>query len=540
MRRLKCNHRVSGPQLKHLTTTANSHCLLYMTVRGRPNWSADRRLIRTSIFKDDDIYLDPLQIHNEEPNKTNYLNRASPNEPVYTRSNVGMNAILLNRKYMDLKCINQLYKELLNGEINFTKRFTFLTSISNESFIHGYNLLDMLKIVEVYQKGKNNKCADVFKKILYNINELSYLIFSYRKPLIVYCNGSVRGSGGFIPFLANNSASYFHSSYAYTNLKYSFLPYGGISYVLANLRGSIGFYLALTGEVLKSADLIWCGLTKRWIAEDCLELMELTSESQLEVSEQDANLLLEEHFLKVPKMYTLKNYEEIIHDHFKYPSLMQIIAKLDASRKRTNPDEKVRLWAEKTYQQICSQPPIAAHLTFEILHLLRTHKMELLKKAQVTKKLYNQMTQNSYKLVPTTKEEVSLAELRFAIDSELLLKALNIETNAIANFISCPDVLNGITSYLVKETDHSFKCTYLNNSLLETKKDIIHYFLFYKNDYEFAVHDRPDISFSSLSALDRCNQPCGVHDRHFYAEQRKRWSDDYLKDQLNEINKLAL
>ncbi|KMZ81663.1 hypothetical protein PVIIG_05030 [Plasmodium vivax India VII] len=511
-----------------------------MPTKGRPPWSAGRKLIRTSIFKDDEIYLDPLQIHNEEPNKTNYLNRASPNECVYTRSNVGMNAILINEKYMTLKCINQLYKELRNGEINFTKRFTFLTSISNESFSHGYNLLHLLKIVEVHQKGKNKKHADVLKKILCNINELSYLTFSYRKPLIVYCNGSVRGSGGFIPFLANNSAAYFHSSYSYTNLRYSFLPYGGISYVLANLRGSIGFYLALTGETIKSADLIWCGLTKRWVAEECLELMELTSESQLEVSEQDANLLLEEHFLRVPKMYSLKSYEEIIHDHFKYPSLMQIMAKLDASRKRTHPDERVRLWAEKTYQQICSQPPIAAHLTFEIMNLLRTHKMELLKKAQVTKKLYNQMTQNSYKVVPTTREEVSLAELKFAIDSELLVKALNMETNAIANFISCPDALNGITSYLVKDTDHSFKCSYLNNSLLETKKDIIHYFLFYKNEYEFAVRERPDISFSSLSALDRCNQPCGAYDRHFYAEQSKRWSDDYLEDQLDEINRLAL
>ncbi|GAW79874.1 enoyl-CoA hydratase-related protein [Plasmodium gonderi] len=501
---------------------------------------SDRKLIRTTIFKDDDIYLDPLEIHNEERNKTNYLNSSDMEKGVFNRNNVGMNVILINNKYMDIKFINQLYKELREGEINFTKRFTFLTSLHNDVFNYGYNLYDLLKIIEVYQKTKNKKYAHVVKKIMHNINDLSYLIFSYRKPLISYCNGIIKGSAGFLPFLANNSASYFHSTFAYNNLKYSFLPYGGISYILSNLRGSIGFYLALTGKEIKSSDLIWCGLTKRWISEDCLELMELTSGSQLEVSEQDANFLLSEHFLKVPQIYTLKNYEEIIHDHFRYPTLLQIVSKLDATRKRTDGHKHIQLWAENTYQQICAQPSLAIHITFEIMNILRNFKMELLKKAQVTKNLYKEMIQNSYKITSTTREELSLSELKYAIDSELFVKALNLETNALVNFITCPDVLNGITSYLVKDTEQSFKCSYLNNTVFETKKDIIHYFLFYKNSYEYIINDRPDISFSSLAVLDKSNQHYSSHDRQFYAQERKRWSDNYLKEELDEINSLAI
>lgn len=107
-------------------------------------------------------------------------------------------------------------------------------------------------------------------------------------------------------FLANNSASFNHSSYTYNNLNYSFLPYGGISFILANLRANLGFYFALTGQVIQSSDLVWCGLTKRWISDESLELMEISSESQLEVSEQDAHILLEEHFFKIPEKYTLK------------------------------------------------------------------------------------------------------------------------------------------------------------------------------------------------------------------------------------------
>ncbi|SCP03803.1 enoyl-CoA hydratase-related protein, putative [Plasmodium ovale] len=510
----------------------------------RKQWmNTCKRNVRIGIFKDDNIYMDPLEVHNEEPNKTNYLNCGNLDEYVYNRSNIGMNTIMIHSKYMNIKLVNKLYKQLRDSEVNYTQRFIFLTSLYNDVFNYGYNLYDFLKILEMYQRTKNGKYANIFKKILTNINDLAYLMFSYKKPLISYCNGKTKGSSGFLSFLANNSASYVHSSYSYNNLEYSFLPYGGISYVLANLRGSLGFYLALTGQVINSTDLIWSGLSKRWISEDSLELMEVTSESQLEVSEQDANILLEEHFLRVPKMYTLKDYEEIIYEHFKYDNLLYVLKKLDESRKNGN--DKIKKWAEETYNKICTSPPLATHITFEMLLILRNFKMELLKKAQITKKLWKEILKNSYKVTPKTKEEVSMCELKNTIDKELFIKALNIETNTILNFISCPDILNGITTYLVKNHNNSFKGTYINNNIFEIKKDIIHYFLFYKNSYEYAPYDRPDISFSSLSSLEKCNQHYNAHhgashDRFFFARQHERWSDNYLKDELEEMNNQVL
>ncbi|VWU52219.1 enoyl-CoA hydratase-related protein, putative [Hepatocystis sp. ex Piliocolobus tephrosceles] len=501
------------------------------------------RLYSSSIFKGDSIYLDPIDIHNEELNKTNHLNCVRLDENVYTRNNVGMSTIIINNKYMNIKLINKLYKELRDSEVNYTKRFTYVTSLYNQFFNYSYNLYDLLKLLEIYQKTKHKKYADMFKKILVNINDLAYLLFTYKKPLICYCNGKIKGSAGFLSFLANNSAAFLHSSYAYNNLKYSFLPYGGISYILANLRGSLGFYLALTGYKIKSSDLIWCGLTKRWLSEDSLEVMEITSESQLEVSEQDAVILLHEHFLNVPEIYTLKEYEEIIHDHFKHNNLLYILKKLQSSSKSDN--TKIQKWAEDTYNKICSLPPLATHITFEILNIIRNYKLELLKKAQISKHLWKELIKNSYKLVSTTKEEISMTELKNTIDQELFIKALNIETNALLNFISCPDILNGITSYLVKDTEHTFSCSYINNNIFDIKKDIIHYFLFYKNNYEYTIYDRPDISFSSLSVLEKFNQHYNSehqtsYDKVFFSKQRERWDDNYLKDDLEEINKHML
>lgn len=576
-----------------------------------------KRYIRISIFKDDEIYKDPLEVHNESIKQTNFLNSGNLEEYVYNRSNVGMNTILLNTNYLNMKTINKLYKELRNSEINHTKRFVFLTSLYNHIFNYGFNLQDFLKIIEIYQKTKNKKYMDLFKKILINMNDLSYLIFSFRKPLISYCNGKVKGSAGFLSFLSKYSASYLHSSYSYNNLAYSFLPYGGISFVLANLRASLGFYLALTGQTIYGPDLIWTGLTRKWISDQALDLMEVTSESQLEVSEQDANILLEEHFLKIPKIYSLKEYEEIIHYYFKHDNLITILQKLEKTSKKkitdadinsyfnsnrrnsniksdsdlysgsdsnSNSDldfifylnsekkserdiynlklknmdkvekvdkveklkkmekwKKVQNWAQRTYEQICSFPPLATHLTFEILNILRNYKMELLNKCQINKNMWKEMVQNSYK-VPKTKEEVSMAELKYTIDKELFIKSLNIETNTLLNFISNPDVVTGITSYLVKDTEHAFHSTYMNNTLLDVKKDILLYFLYYKNNYTYQIYDRPDISYSSVSVLEKYNQYYNdvsrtSYDRLFFEKQMQQWDPNYLKAELDEISK---
>ncbi|SOV77158.1 enoyl-CoA hydratase-related protein, putative [Plasmodium sp. gorilla clade G3] len=501
-----------------------------------------KRSVRTSIFKDDDIYLNPQDIHNESLPKINYLNSGKLDEYVYNRNNIGMDTIIIDSKYMNIKMINKLYKKLCDSEVNYTKRFIYLTSLYNNIFNYSYNLYDLLKILELYQKSKDIHYVNLFKKILQNINDLAYLIFSYKKPIISYCNGKIKGSAGFLSFLANNSASFNHSSYTYNNLNYSFLPYGGISFVLANLRANLGFYFALTGQVIQSSDLVWCGLTKRWISDESLELMEISSESQLEVSEQDAHILLEEHFLKIPEKYTLKNYEQVIHEHFKHNNLLTILKCLDQSRNSS--DQNIRKWADETYQKIISLPPLATHLTFEILNILRNYKMELLKKAQVNKRLWNEMIKNSYK-VPTTKEQISMSELKYTIDKELFIKALNIETNTLLNFISCPDILNGITSYLVKDTNHAFSSTYLNNDIFQIKKDIIYYFLFYKNSYEYTIYERPDISYSSLSVLEKYNQHYNAegnttHDKLFFSKQFERWNDDYLQEELEDINKYFL
>lgn len=568
----------------------------------------EKRHIRISIFKDDEIYKDPLEVHNESIKQTNFLNSGNMEDYVYNRSNVGMNTILLNTNYLNMKAINKLYKELRDSEINHTKRFVFLTSLYNHIFSYGFNLQDFLKIIEIYQKTKNKKYLDLFKKILININDLAYLIFSFRKPLISYCNGKVKGSGGFLSFLSKYSASYLHSSYSFNNLAYSFLPYGGISFVLTNLRASLGFYLALTGQTICGPDLIWTGLTRRWVSDQALDLMEVTSESQLEVSEQDANILLEEHFLKIPKIYSLKEYEEIIHYYFKHDNLLTILQKLEktskkkitdsdinsylssskryskinsgsnsdsnsdsgldadldfifhlSSQKKSQRDihnlkmknmekmekmekwKKVQNWAKRTYEQICSFPPLATHLTFEILNILRNYKMELLTKCQINKNMWREIVQNSYK-VPKTKEEVSMEELKYTIDKELFLKSLNIETNTLLNFISNPDVVTGITSYLVKDTQHAFQSTYMNNTLLDVKRDILLYFLYYKNNYTYQIYDRPDISFSSVPVLEKYNQYYNdasrtSYDRFFYEKQMRQWDPNYLKAELDEISK---
>lgn len=53
---------------------------------------------------------------------------------------------------------------------------------------------------------------------------------------------------------------------------------GGLSFVMAMLRGCLGEYLALTGLNVHGADLVHSGLIQRFISPDAIEVLQLTAD----------------------------------------------------------------------------------------------------------------------------------------------------------------------------------------------------------------------------------------------------------------------
>jgi len=73
-----------------------------------------------------------------------------------------------------------------------------------------------------------------------------------------------------------------------------------MSFALAKCVRNLGEFMALTGWPMRGPDLVHAKLVRWWMSPEALPFLELTSEKQLEVSESDARIMLEEHSLKLP------------------------------------------------------------------------------------------------------------------------------------------------------------------------------------------------------------------------------------------------
>ncbi|KFH14337.1 enoyl-CoA hydratase/isomerase family protein, partial [Toxoplasma gondii MAS] len=264
---------------------------------------------------------------------------------------------------LNMKGLCGLFRKLRDLEVNPLKRFVVLTSRHRHFFSTGFDLKELLFLAELTQKSTEKTIPLVALWQLRNLCDVAYLVHNYTKPLIVLMNGATAGSGASLCCLANRSAAYHSSSFTCDPTAYGWIPDSGMSFVLANLRGSLGVFLALTGHTLSGPDLIWSGLCKHWISPEALPFLELTAEKQLEVSEREAAVLLEEHFLDAPDAYSLDDWEEVIHEHFDAPTVAEVRARLKATASRQSTSVEGQLhaaWARAVLDRLARRSPLAA------------------------------------------------------------------------------------------------------------------------------------------------------------------------------------
>eukprot|EP00920_Eleutheroschizon_duboscqi_P016389 GHVT01038708.1.p1 GENE.GHVT01038708.1~~GHVT01038708.1.p1 ORF type:complete len:395 (-),score=72.14 GHVT01038708.1:208-1392(-) len=238
-----------------------------------------------------------------------------------------------------------------------------------------------------------------------------------------------------------------------THAAVGWFPDCGMSHVLARLRGSLGAYLALTGKPLHAADLIHSGLCRYWVAPEAVEFMELTSEKQLEVSEQDGKGLLFEHFLEPPDRpsnYSMLNggrsLELTIHKHFNKPHLGDVVASLEAAVAGGRTVDA--LWARETLEAIRARPPLAAAGTFALLRSVRSFRHNLLEKAGITPAQWKSIKSRESQL-PCDASEDSAAQVAEALEERSLAFALQLEMRMAHRFLMSPDLLEGLRAKLL-------------------------------------------------------------------------------------------
>jgi enoyl-CoA hydratase len=166
------------------------------------------------------------------------------------------------------------------------------------------------------------KEAEEFFSTEYKLNRL---IARYPKPYIALIDGIVMGGGvgisghGTFRIVTDNTV------FAMPEVAIGFFPDVGVSRLLAQLPGKMGAYLAMTGERIRAADMLYLGLATHHVAPAAFDnIINALSDGEEAKSVLDRSVL-------VPLAAPLSQLKEKIEHYFSALDLKKIIASLSLS-----------------------------------------------------------------------------------------------------------------------------------------------------------------------------------------------------------------
>ncbi len=202
----------------------------------------------------------------------------------------------------------------------------------------------------LYEAGKRDPASALnFYRDEYRLNAT---IKHYPKPYVALLHGIVMGGGVGVSVHGSHRIADQSVVFAMPETGIGMFPDVGGSYFLPRLPGEIGMYVALTGERLKSADVLYAGVANHFVPAQQTE----TLLSALE--EGTSPDLVLQSFAESPKEAPLANTRESIDRLFSEDSVEGILAALDADG-----DE----WAKAVAAAIRRKSPISSKITFRQL-----------------------------------------------------------------------------------------------------------------------------------------------------------------------------
>lgn len=222
-------------------------------------------------------------------------------------------------------------------------------------------------ILDVYRRGKAGEHPVAFFTDEYRLNAQ---IESYPKPYISLIDGIVMGGGVGISFHGSHRIISENALFAMPEVGIGFFPDVGGSHLLPKLPGSFGRYLALTGDRIRTGDIMASGMGTHFVpaANHPLLVEELASSG-------NARAALAKFTADAPPREIDDAALHTISKLFSVDSFKEIIAGLQKAAPR---DE----FARKLLDTISKRSPTSLHVTFrqirdgEMLSMAECMQME--------------------------------------------------------------------------------------------------------------------------------------------------------------------
>eukprot|EP01096_Ripella_sp_DP13-Kostka_P013300 TRINITY_DN5768_c1_g1_i1.p1 TRINITY_DN5768_c1_g1~~TRINITY_DN5768_c1_g1_i1.p1 ORF type:complete len:1349 (+),score=674.31 TRINITY_DN5768_c1_g1_i1:45-4049(+) len=181
----------------------------------------------------------------------------------------GSNRTLFLTNSQEQNVLNQKRASSLLTELERTTEFqttcssTVITNSSPPSFSIGTSFRELLELKE---KGDYESAA----QYLADLTCASYTLNEYDNQTITIPNGFTLGSAVSLSLSSVATVATENSVFAFPESELAFSPHAGASYYLASLSDGLGYYLALTGNPLRSYNIKEAGLASHFVENEAI------------------------------------------------------------------------------------------------------------------------------------------------------------------------------------------------------------------------------------------------------------------------------
>ncbi|GIZ13756.1 enoyl-CoA hydratase/isomerase family protein [Pseudomonas sp. NCCP-436] len=281
-------------------------------------------------------------------------------QPVLTEVRNGIGHLILNRpaglNALSLPMIRMLSEQLRAWEQDTQVLAVVLRANGEKAFCAGG---DIRMLYESHLAGDTQHF--VFFEEEYRLDQY---IHAYSKPILALMDGFVLGGGMGLVQGATFRVISERARMGMPETGIGFYPDVGGSYFLPRLPGKLGIYLAMTGNQVRAADALYCGLADWCLKPEqlsslihCLNNMNWTYNPREDLRSLLATLAKE----RLPGA-ELEGLREAIDEHFAHDSLAAIVASLQAEKRLKFAD-----WASATLGTLRSRSPLAVAVTLELM-----------------------------------------------------------------------------------------------------------------------------------------------------------------------------
>ncbi|MBW8308241.1 MAG: enoyl-CoA hydratase/isomerase family protein [Candidatus Paracaedibacteraceae bacterium] len=194
--------------------------------------------------------------------------------------------------------------------------------------------------------------------------ELNYYISKYSKPYISLVNGICMGGGLGISVHGAYRVVTEKTIMAMPETGIGFFPDVGASYFLNKCPGSIGMFMAITGEKITGADALYCGLATQYVSTEKIEALR---EALTQItSAHHVPQVIAQFIIDAPAS-ELADYQSLIDEIFTGKTAVEVLDKLYQA-KHPKAYEWVRNLAKKS--------PLSMAIAFTLLKRARGRSLK--------------------------------------------------------------------------------------------------------------------------------------------------------------------